>query len=128
MGDWSHFSDLTVDPVDDCTFWYTNEYYPATSGAGSGPLVAISAAGQFVTVDVSAQVKSWITNPATNLMLQGRLDGQPKRRGITRVGELLERGVNVSFGQDCVRDTFYPFGRNDPLEVALIVARRATVQ
>ena len=66
-----------------------------------------------------------ITNPATNLMLQGRLDAQPKRRGITRVGELLAAGLNVSFGQDCVRDTFYPFGRNDPMEVALITAHAA---
>jgi cytosine deaminase len=63
-----------------------------------------------------------ITNPATNLMLQGRLDAEPKRRGITRVNELLAAGINVSFGQDCVRDTFYPFGRDDPLEVALIAA------
>ena len=66
-----------------------------------------------------------ITNPATNLMLQGRLDHQPKRRGITRVGELLDRGVNVSFGQDCVKDTFYPFGRNDPLEIAWLTAHAA---
>ncbi|MGY9001365.1 MAG: amidohydrolase family protein, partial [Rhodospirillales bacterium] len=55
-----------------------------------------------------------ITNPATNLMLQGRLDEQPKRRGITRVKELMAEGINVSFGQDCVKDTFYPFGREDP--------------
>lgn len=66
-----------------------------------------------------------ITNPATNLMLQGRLDAQPKRRGITRVGELLDAGINVSFGQDCVRDTFYPFGRDDSLEVALLAAHAA---
>lgn len=66
-----------------------------------------------------------ITNPATNLMLQGRLDSQPKRRGITRVGELLAAGLNVSFGQDCICDTFYPFGRDDPLEVALITAHAA---
>ena len=66
-----------------------------------------------------------ITNPATNLMLQGRLDAQPKRRGITRVKELLVAGINVSFGQDCVEDTFYPFGRVDPLEVGLIAAHAA---
>ena len=66
-----------------------------------------------------------ITNPATNLMLQGRLDAEPKRRGITRVGELLAAGINVSYGQDCVRDTFYPFGRDDPLEVALLTAHAA---
>jgi cytosine deaminase len=66
-----------------------------------------------------------ICNPATNLAIQGRGDAQPKRRGITRVGELLAAGVNVSFGQDCVDDAFYPFGRVDPLEVALIMAHAA---
>ncbi len=66
-----------------------------------------------------------IVNPPTNLMLQGRGDAQPKRRGITRVKELLEAGVNVSCGQDCIRDTFYPFGRGDPLEVAFLTSHAA---
>jgi cytosine deaminase len=64
-----------------------------------------------------------ITNPATNLMLQGRLDRGIRRRGITRVKELLAAGVNVAYGQDCLKDTFYPtFGQADPLEVGLITA------
>jgi cytosine deaminase len=62
-----------------------------------------------------------IANPATNLMLQGRLDDYPKRRGVTRVKELLAAGVNVACGQDCVHDTFYPFGQNDPLEIAFLL-------
>ncbi|HHX29913.1 MAG TPA: amidohydrolase family protein, partial [Clostridiaceae bacterium] len=66
-----------------------------------------------------------ITNPVTNLMLQGRLDKQPIRRGITRVKELLESGVNVSFGQDCVNDTFYPLGSADMLQVANITVHAA---
>ncbi len=66
-----------------------------------------------------------ITNPVTNLMLQGRNDKQPIRRGITRVKELLEAGVNVSFGQDCIRDTFYPLGSADMLQVAMITAHAA---
>ncbi len=66
-----------------------------------------------------------ITNPVTNLMLQGRLDDHPKRRGITRVKELLERKVNMSFGQDCVKDTFYPFGQCDLMEVGLVTAHAA---
>ena len=66
-----------------------------------------------------------ITNPATNLMLQGRDDAHPKRRGITRVKELLARGVNVSFGQDNLQDMFYPFGRDDPLELAMLIAHAA---
>lgn len=68
---------------------------------------------------------NFVTNPVTNLMLQGRCDKEPKRRGITRVKELLERGITVSFGQDCVRDTFYPFGKADLLEAALITAHAA---
>ena len=67
-----------------------------------------------------------VTNPATNLMLQGRLDRQPIRRGITRVKELLAAGVNVTFGQDCLKDTFYPtFGQADMLEVGFLCAHAA---
>jgi len=66
-----------------------------------------------------------ITNPATNLVVQGRGDKQPVRRGITRVKELLAASVNVTFGQDCVNDAFYPFGRADMLEVASITAHAA---
>src|SRR5260370_4164118 len=62
-----------------------------------------------------------IANPATNLLLQGRLDGYPKRPGVTQVKELLAAGVNVACGQDCVHDTFYPFGQNDPLELAFLL-------
>ena len=66
-----------------------------------------------------------ITNPVTNLMLQGRGDKQPIRRGITRVKELLAAGVNVSYGQDCVKDTFYPYGSGDMLQVANVVVHAA---
>ncbi|HZJ69076.1 MAG TPA: amidohydrolase family protein [Candidatus Eisenbacteria bacterium] len=66
-----------------------------------------------------------ITNPVTNLMLQGRNDKQPIRRGITRVKELLEAGVNISFGQDCVNDTFYPLGCADMLQVANVTVHAA---
>lgn len=66
-----------------------------------------------------------VTNPATNLVIQGREDKQPVRRGITRVKELLSAGINVAFGQDCIKDAFYPFGKADMLEVALITAHAA---
>lgn len=68
---------------------------------------------------------NFITNPVTNLMLQGRLDKQPIRRGITRVKELQAAGITVSFGQDCVKDTFYPYGSGDMLQVANITAHAA---
>lgn len=66
-----------------------------------------------------------ITNPGTNMMLQGREDAHPKRRGITRVKELLNAGVNVAFGQDNLQDMFYPFGTDDPLELAFLLAHAA---
>jgi cytosine/creatinine deaminase len=64
-------------------------------------------------------------NPVTNLVLQGRADRGLIRRGTTRIGELRAAGVNVLFGQDCVKDGFYPFGRGSMLEVALISAHAA---
>jgi cytosine deaminase len=66
-----------------------------------------------------------VTNPPTNLMLQGRGDAEPRRRGLPRVKELLAAGVTVAAGQDCVDDAFYPFGNADPLQVALIFAHAA---
>ncbi len=59
-----------------------------------------------------------IANPLTNILLQGRHDAYPKRRGLTRVKELLEHGINVAFGNDCVMDPWYGFGSADMLEVA----------
>ncbi|GIV81982.1 MAG: cytosine deaminase [Anaerolineae bacterium] len=66
-----------------------------------------------------------ITNAPINLLLEGRHDSQPVRRGIARVKELLAAGVNVTCGQDDVQNMFYPYGRMDPLEVALITAHAA---
>jgi len=62
------------------------------------------------------------TNPETNLVLEGRLDTYPKRRGLTRVRQLLESGVNVTYGQDCVKDAFYPYGKCDPLQTGFTLA------
>lgn len=54
-----------------------------------------------------------VSNPLVNVNLQGRFDTFPKRRGITRVKELLESNVNVSFGHDDILDPFYPLGNGD---------------
>ncbi len=59
-----------------------------------------------------------VANPLINIMLQGRHDSYPKRRGMTRVPELMAAGVNVAFGHDCVMDPWYPLGSADMLEVA----------
>jgi cytosine deaminase len=59
-----------------------------------------------------------VANPLINITLQGRHDTYPKRRGMTRVKELMEAGVNVAFGQDALMDPWYSFGSHDMLEVA----------
>ena len=59
-----------------------------------------------------------IANPLVNIALQGRHDSYPKRRGMTRVPELMAAGVNVAFGHDCVMDPWYSLGSGDMLEVA----------
>ena len=61
---------------------------------------------------------SVIANPLINITLQGRHDTYPKRRGMTRVPELMAAGVNVAFGHDCVMDPWYSMGSGDMLEVA----------
>jgi cytosine deaminase len=59
-----------------------------------------------------------IANPLINITLQGRHDIYPKRRGMTRVPELMAAGVDVAFGQDCAMDPWYSLGSGDMLEVA----------
>ena len=59
-----------------------------------------------------------IPNPLINIVIQGRHDTYPKRRGLTRVPELMATGVNVAFGQDCVLDPWYSLGSHDMLDVA----------
>jgi cytosine/creatinine deaminase len=59
-----------------------------------------------------------VANPLINITLQGRHDTYPKRRGMTRVPELLAAGLTVAFGHDCVMDPWYSLGSGDMLEVA----------
>lgn len=59
-----------------------------------------------------------VANPLINITLQGRYDTYPKRRGMTRLPELLRAGVPVALGHDCVMDPWYRLGSHDMLEVA----------
>lgn len=61
---------------------------------------------------------SVIANPFDNVVLQGRFDTYPKRRGVTRVKELLAAGVEVALGHDSVMDPWFPLGRGDMLAAA----------
>lgn len=60
---------------------------------------------------------NFVSNPLVNIHLQGRFDTYPKRRGLTRVKELLEAGMNVSFGHDDIFDPWYPLGTGNMLQV-----------
>jgi cytosine deaminase len=59
-----------------------------------------------------------VANPLINIAIQGRHDSYPKRRGMTRVPELMAAGLTVAFGHDCVMDPWYSLGSGDMLEVA----------
>ena len=60
---------------------------------------------------------NFVSNPLVNIHLQGRFDTYPKRRGLTRVKELQEAGMNVSFGHDDIFDPWYPLGTGNMLQV-----------
>ncbi|PLS21511.1 amidohydrolase family protein [Neptunicoccus cionae] len=66
-----------------------------------------------------AQISA-IPNPLINIVIQGRHDSFPKRRGLTRVKEMLAMGINVGWGQDCVLDPWYSLGTADMLDVAFM--------
>jgi len=74
-------------------------------------------ASKLIPLMAEAQLHA-VANPLINITLQGRHDSYPKRRGMTRVPELLAAGVNVGFGHDCVLDPWYSMGSADMLEVA----------
>ncbi len=60
---------------------------------------------------------NFIANPTENAFLQGRQDSYPKRRGLTRVKELWENGINVCFGQDSINDPWYPVGNGNMMNI-----------
>ncbi|MBC7994090.1 MAG: amidohydrolase family protein [Rhizobacter sp.] len=72
---------------------------------------------KLIPLIAEAQVHA-IPNPLANIVLQGRHDTYPKRRGMTRVPELMAAGVTVAFGHDSVMDPWYSLGSGDMLEVA----------
>jgi cytosine deaminase len=60
---------------------------------------------------------NFVANPLVNIHLQGRFDDYPKRRGVTRVKEMLNANINVCFGHDDVFDPWYPLGTANMLQV-----------
>ena len=77
---------------------------------------------KLIPLMVEAEIHA-IPNPLINIMLQGRHDSYPKRRGQTRVPELRDAGINIGFGSDCVMDPWYSLGKADMLDVAHSLVR-----
>ena len=127
--------DMHVDETDD-PYWHSLELLAdMTIRAGyqgrvsASHCCAMAAWDDNLFVRVADKVKQAQLNIVTlapvNLLLQGRRDKPPVRRGIPRIKELLEAGINVACGQDDLNNMFYPFGRMDLLEVANYVAHSA---
>ncbi len=127
--------DMHIDETDD-PYWHSLEPLAEQTLANgyqgrvaAGHCCAMSAWDEAMAARIIAKTQEAgvhvITNAPINLLLEGRHDAQPVRRGIARVKELLAAGVNVTCGQDDVQNMFYPYGRMDPLEVALITAHAA---
>jgi cytosine deaminase len=86
-------------------------------------------------IDLVARAGMSVVTLPSKLMRGGIRDREPRRRGLTRVKELLAAGVNVAYGQDVIRDGFLPvFGTGDPLQVGFLLAfaaqlwRRADIE
>ncbi len=127
--------DMHIDETDDAA-WHSLELLAEQTieqgwqgRVTAGHCCAMSAWDDALAERVIAKVAEARLNVITiapiNLMLQGRADKHPKRRGIARVKELMEAGVNVSCGQDDLQNMFYSYGNMDPLEVAFITAHAA---
>ena len=65
---------------------------------------------------------SMITNPFDNAVLQNRLDGYPRKRGVTRCDEMLARGINVCIGHDSIMDPWYSMGYGNMVQAAFLLA------
>ncbi|MEW6197539.1 MAG: amidohydrolase family protein [Planctomycetota bacterium] len=124
--------DVHVDETDDPQSMYTEHLAALTIDRGwQGRVTAshVCALASYTDVHAArvigllaeARIRV-VTNPAVNLHLQGRYDGYPKRRGLTRVRQLLDAGLICGAGQDCIQDVFYPLGRGQLLEQVFLLA------
>lgn len=68
---------------------------------------------------------SVVTNPAVNAILQGRNEAYPRRRGHTRIDNLLDAGITVAVGHDSVMDPWYHYGIGDPIDMLYVLIHYA---
>ena len=120
--------DVHCDEVDDPQSRFLEVMAACAIRDGNGPRVTASHTTAFGSYDNGYANKlfgflerakiNFVANPLINIVLQGRGDTYPKRRGITRVKELWQRGLNVSLGYDCIMDPWYALGTGNMLDAA----------
>ena len=122
--------DIHCDEIDDDQSRFLEVVAACALRTGMGARVAASHTTAFGSYNNAYATKllgflrrtelNFIANPLINITLQGRTDTYPKRRGVTRVKELWQQGMNVSFGHDCVQDPWYSLGTGNMLDVAFM--------
>jgi cytosine deaminase len=120
--------DIHCDEVDDPQSRFLEVMAACALQSGNGPRVTASHTTAFGSYDNAYAAKlmgflqrsriNFVSNPLINIVLQGRADSYPKRRGLTRVKELWQGGLNVSLGYDCIMDPWYALGTGNMLDVA----------
>ncbi|HSM84105.1 MAG TPA: cytosine deaminase, partial [Nodosilinea sp.] len=120
--------DIHCDEIDDDQSRFLEVVAACALRSGLGPRVTASHTTAFASYNNAYAFKlmgllaraniNFVANPLINITLQGRTDTYPKRRGVTRVKELWQQGLNVSLGHDCVQDPWYSLGTGNMLDVA----------
>ncbi|HEY7115560.1 MAG TPA: cytosine deaminase [Tepidisphaeraceae bacterium] len=124
--------DVHCDEVDDPQSRFLEVMAACAIRHGNGPRVTASHTTAFGSYENAYANKlmgflkrakiNFVTNPLINIVLQGRADTYPKRRGLTRVKELWQAGLNVSLGYDCIMDPWYALGTGNMLDAAHMAA------
>jgi cytosine deaminase len=127
--------DVHCDEVDDDQSRFVEVIAAEAIKRGNGARVSASHTTAFGSYNDSYAYKllgflrraqiNFIPNPPINITLQGRQDSYPKRRGLTRIRELWQNGINVSLGQDCIFDPWYILGTGNVLDVAYLAVHIA---
>jgi len=122
--------DIHCDEIDDDQSRFLEVVAAGAIRSGMGARVTASHTTAFASYNNAYAIKllgflrrtqiNFIANPLINITLQGRADTYPKRRGVTRVKELWQQGMNVSFGHDCIQDPWYSLGTGNMLDVAFM--------
>ncbi|MBK8680518.1 MAG: amidohydrolase family protein [Bacteroidetes bacterium] len=97
---------------------YLEDYGSRTTASHTCSFGSADDSYAFRMMDIFKKSKiNFISCPTENAYLQGRQDTYPKRRGLTRVKEFIESGINVAFAQDSINDPWYPMGNGNMMNI-----------